>query len=118
MAVLDPVVLGLAAAGIPRHAAGLAELGKPGPASGHDLVDVGLVAGVPEDDVAGGVEHPVDGQRQFDGAEVGSEVSARDSDGLDDEGPDLGGKLAELIVVESAKVGRAGDFLEHGCLRG
>ena len=62
MAVLDPVVLGLGPGRVARQPAGLAQLVEAVPAAGDDLVDVGLVAGVPQDDVVGRVEHPVQGQ--------------------------------------------------------
>ena len=118
VAVLDPVVLGLGAARVARHPAGLAQLGEAFAATGDDLVDVGLVPGVPQDDVAGRVEDAVDGERELDRPEVRAEVAAGHGDGLDDEGPDLRGQRLELHVVELPEVGRAGDVLEHGCLRG
>ena len=76
VAVLDPVVLGLGPARVAREAAGLAEVDEVVAAAGDDLVDVGLVAGVPQEDVAGRVEHPVDGERELDGAQVGAQVAA------------------------------------------
>ena len=66
----------LLAARVAGEAAGLAQLVEAGLPAGDDLVDVGLVAGVPQDGVAWGVEHPVQGQRQLDRAEVGAEVAA------------------------------------------
>ena len=76
VAVLDPVVLGLGPARVARQAAGLAQVVELVAPAGDDLVDVGLVAGVPQDDVAGRVEHPVHGERELDHAEVGAEVTA------------------------------------------
>ena len=86
VAVLDPVVLGLGPAGVARQPAGLAELVEAVAPAGDELVDVGLVAGVPQDDVAGRVEHPMEGERELDDAEVRSEVPAALGDGIDDEG--------------------------------
>ena len=76
MAVLDPVVLGLAPARVARQPAALAQVGEVVARAGDDLVHVGLVAGVPQDDVAGRVEDPVQGEGQLDHAEVGAEVPA------------------------------------------
>jgi hypothetical protein len=53
VAVLDPVVLGLGAAGVARQAAGPGGAVEPLLAAGDELVDVGLVAGVPQDAVVG-----------------------------------------------------------------
>ena len=104
MAVLDVVVAALLARRVAAEAAALAQLAEPAPPSGDELVDVGLVAGVPEDGVDGGVEHAVQGQRQLDGAEVGAEVAAGLGDGGDDEVADLAGQLLEVLVREVAEV--------------
>ncbi len=70
VAVLDEVVGGFLARGIPGQAARLAQTGKFfGPAR-HDLVDVRLVTGVPDDRVLRAVEDPVQGEGQLDDAQV------------------------------------------------
>ena len=51
VAVLDEVVLGLLAARISRQTSGLTQRLEALLAAGHDLVDVGLVSGVPQDGV-------------------------------------------------------------------
>ena len=66
----------LLAVRVARQAAGLAQLLEPGLAAGDDLVHVGLVAGVPQDGVGGRVEHPVQGERQLDRAEVAACVTS------------------------------------------
>ena len=74
VAVLDVVVLALGAARIAREPAGLLQ---PLPAvdpAGEQLVHVGLVAGVPDQRVARGVEHAVQRDGQLDDAEVRPEV--------------------------------------------
>ena len=59
VAVLDPVVLGLGPGRVARHARRPgAAWSKPGGAAGDDLVDVGLVAGVPQEDVLGASRTP------------------------------------------------------------
>ncbi len=52
-------------------------------AAGQDLVRIGLMADVPDQTVARGVEHIVQRRRQFDDAEAGAEMPARDRDGID-----------------------------------
>ena len=80
--------------------------------TGDQLVDVGLVAGVPQDDVVGRVEHPVQRQRELDGAEVRAEVATDPVHGVDDDGADLLGELIERWIVESAEVRRAVDVVQ------
>src|SRR3974390_3346996 len=57
--VLDPVVFGLGAVGVPGEPTRLTEMRELVAASGHQLVDVRLVSGVPEQDVTRRVEGPV-----------------------------------------------------------
>ena len=116
MAVLDPVVGRLGPGGIARQPTRLAQCGEPEPPAGHDLVDVGLVAGVPEDGVARGVEDPVQGEGQLDDAEVGAEVAAGERHRLDDEAPDLAGEDLELVGIQEPEVGRTVDRVEEQVL--
>ncbi len=85
-------------------------------AAGEELVHVGLVAGVEDDPVARGVEDPVDGQRQLDHAEVGTEVARVGRHRADHHVPDLGGQLVQLLRREVAEVARGADRVEecHG----
>ena len=113
VAVLHEVVLGLRPARVARQPAGLAELLEAGPAPGDDLVDVRLVAGVPQHGVGGGVEHPVQREGELDGTEVGAEVPAGLGDGLHDEVAELAGELVELLVAEGPQIGRLVDGVEE-----
>ena len=114
VAVLDVVVGALLATRVARQPAGLAQLVEPVAAAGDDLVDVGLVAGVPQDRVGRRFEHPVQRERQLDGAEVGAEVSAALGDGVDDEVADLAGQVGELRRGEPAQIGGLVDpFQQH-----
>ena len=92
---------------VARQPAGLAQGGEAVAAAGEDLVDVGLVAGVPQEDVVGRVEHPVEGEGELDHAQVGAQVAAGDRHRLDDELADLAGQLLELLGLEPAQVGRS-----------
>ena len=106
-------MLGLGTGRVARQAARLAQLGEALTPAGEDLVHVGLVAGVPQQDVARRVEHAVEGERQLDHAEVRAEMAAGDRDGVDDERPDLAGKGGQLLVAEVSDVRRTGDLLEQ-----
>ena len=117
MAVLDVVVDRLLAARIARQPAGLAELLELGLASGDDLVDVRLVAGVPEDRVGRRVEHPVQGERELDRTEVRAEVAGVVGHGGDDEVADLAGQFVEFVVGEIAQIGRLAEHAPGTCAR-
>jgi hypothetical protein len=104
MAVLDVVVAALLAGGVAGEAAGLAQLGEAGAATGHQLVDVGLVPGVPQDGVAGGLEDSVQGQRQLDRAKVRAEMAARLGNRRHDEVPDLTTQVGQFRVRQLTEV--------------
>ena len=114
VAVLDPVVIGLLPGRVARQAAGLAQVGEARLSAGHDLVDVGLMAGVPQDDVVGGIEDPVEGQGEFDRAEIGAQVTAAGRrHRVDDEIADLHRELVEILIGEVAQVSGTRNGLEH-----
>ena len=112
VAVLHEVVPALLTVRVARHAVGLPQLGEHRLAAGDDLVDVRLVAGVPEDRILRGLEHSVQGERQFDGAEVRTEVSGVLGHGFDDEVADLAGQRVDLGVRQAAEVARLVDPLQ------
>ena len=74
-------------------------------APGEDLVRVGLVTDVPEHLVAGGLEQGVQGDRELAGAEVGAEVPADLTDGVDDVLAHLLRDLRELVLGQRLQVG-------------
>ena len=115
VAVLDPVVLGLGAVGVARHAARLLQSLEAKTTAGQQLVDVGLVAGVPQDDVARGVEHPVQGEGELHHTQVRAEVPAGGGHRLDDERPDLLAQFDEFFLAQALDVGGSLDALQdHG----
>jgi hypothetical protein len=115
--VLDHVVGALGARGVTGEAAQGAQVGEVVPAAGEQLVHVRLVAGVPDDAVDRRVQGPVQGDGELDHAEVGAEVSAADGNRPDQEVPDLGGQLGELVAAELPKVARLLDRFQHDDLR-
>ncbi len=68
---------------------------------------IGLVADVPEDLVARGVEQRMQRDGQLAGAEVGAEVPADLADGVDDVLAHLLGELVQLLLGERVQVLRA-----------
>ena len=108
-------MFGLGTAGVTRHSPCLAQGGELGVPAGEQLVNVGLVAGVPQDQVVGGVEAAVECQGQFDGAQVGAQVAAAGAGvhRIDDEGTDLLGQFCKLVTVQFANILRALDLLQQ-----
>ena len=113
VAVLDPVVRRFDPIRIAGHAALLAQVAKVGAAAREDLVHIGLVTGVPQDDVPGRVEHPVDGEGELHHAQVGSKVPARHGDRMDDELPDLSRQLDQFGGIERFEISRRFDGLQQ-----
>ena len=72
----EGVVFALGAFGEAGQAAGLAQGADAVAPSGQDLVRIGLMANVPQQPVARGVENGVDRHRQFDDAKRGAEMAA------------------------------------------
>ena len=75
-----------------------------GPA-GEQLVRVALVAHIPQQAVVGKIEDDVQGQADFDGAEIGRQVPAVGPDGLHDEFAHFLGEGGELIERDFLEVG-------------
>ena len=102
--VLDDVVLALGLARVAGEAAALAEQVEAVLPAGDDLVHVRLVPGVEQDAVVRRVEHPVQGERELDHAEVRAEVAAGAGHLVDQEVADLRGQDRELRCGQLAQV--------------
>ena len=74
--------------------------------AGQDLVRISLMADIPHDAVFRGVVEVVQRGGQFDHAQIGTEVATGLAGGLDEIGAQLIGDGAQLVFVESAKLGR------------
>ena len=105
------VVLGLLDGTERRQPAVLADRVQLVAASGQDLVGIGLVADVPEDLVAGRVEHRVQRHRDLAGAEVGAEVAADLPHRVDDVLTDLLGERLKLFIGQRMEVPGGADAL-------
>ena len=99
----------------PAAGAERVELREP---AGQQLVGVDLVAGVPDQAVFGEVERLVQGDRQFDHAEVRREVGGPVGDDAAQPLPDLGGEPLQLGVREPVEVPRVGDAGQELVLHG
>ena len=105
----ERIVIALAALGEAGEAAACAQRADAVAASGQDLVRVGLMANVPDQAVARGVEGVMDGGGQFDHAEAGAEMAAGHRDGIDGFLAQFVGDLPNLLDLEPAQVFRRAD---------
>ena len=108
----ERIVIALGALGEAGQSAAGAQRADAVAAAGQDLVRIGLMADVPDQAVARGVEHIVHGGRQFDDAEAGAEMAAGDRDGIDGFLTQLVGDLPDLFDLELAQVVRGADGVE------
>ena len=90
---------GLGAARVARQPAALAQRAEAVLAARDDLVDVGLVPGVPDDPVARRVEDPVQREGDLDDAEARAEVPTGARDRVDEEVADLRGEDGQLAAA-------------------
>ena len=114
MAGAELVVLALAALEEAGDAVLLPQRRERLVAAGEQLPGVGLVADVPDDLVAGGVELVEQRDGQLDHAEAGADVAAGDRAALDQALADLLGQLGKLVAAEALQVGGAVDGREQG----
>ena len=114
VAAVEHVMARFAAAREPADAVDLAERPEPVKPAGQQLVGIRLVPGVPHDPVAGRLEQAVKRERQLDNPEGRAEVSAGVGDRPDDRFADLGSQLDELVLGETAQVGRTVEVPEDG----
>src|SRR5262249_26900312 len=86
-------------------------------APGEKLVSVRLMADVPDDEVARRIEHGVEREREFDGAEARAQVTAGVAHDCQDFVTDLAGQLLQLRQGESLEIGRGIDGVEQAWRR-
>ena len=104
VAVFDPVMRGFHPAGITGHSAGAAKGGEGPSPAGEQLVGIGLMAGVEQNHIPGGVVHPVQGDGQFHYSQVGPQMAAVGADGGYDHRPDFPGQAYHLLRVQPAQM--------------
>ena len=74
---------------------------------------IGLVTHVPDDDVAWGVEHVVQGDGELHHAEARAQVAACLGDGVDGLGAQFVGQLMQLRNCKCARIGGGLDGVEQ-----
>ena len=92
----EGIVFAFRALGEAGQAVPLAQGADPVPAPGEDLVRIGLVADVPDQDVLGRLEHGMQGHRQFHDAQARAQMTAGDRNGVDGLRPQLVSDLPEF----------------------
>ena len=81
----------------------------------NEFVGVGLMPGIPQDDVVRGVEHAMESEGELDHPEVGAEMAAVGVDRFNDDVAHLGRERGELLGGEGLEVGRRLNRLnDHG----
>ena len=108
----ERIVIAFGALGETGQAAAGAQRADAVAAAGQDLVRIGLMADVPDQAVARGVEDVMDRRGQFDDAEAGAEMSAGDRDGIDGFLAQFVGDLPHLLDLEPAQIVRGADRVE------
>ena len=109
----EGVVLALSPLGEAGQAAALAQGADAVAAAGQELVGVGLVADVPDQDVAGRGVDGVQGHGELHHGQAAAQVPARLAHGVDHLRTRLVGQLAQLGDGEAAEVGRELDGVEE-----
>src|SRR6185312_13011129 len=107
------VVFAFGALGETGESAALAERADPVAAAGDDLVRISLVANVPHDLVARGIENVMERDGEFDDAEARTEMAARHGHRVDRFLSQLVGKLLQLRRLKLAQIGGNFDLVEQ-----
>src|SRR5215471_17588599 len=81
-------------------------------APSQDFVRIALVADIPDQAVAGGIEDVVQCNRQFDDAEAGTQMPTGLGYRVDEILPQLIGNFAQSVRFEPAQVFRSADLIE------
>ena len=106
VAVLDEVMFGLGPVRVTGETSALAKAREGGLAARHELVHVGLVAGVPDDGVVRGPEDAVQGDRELDHPEVRSQMTPGCRDASHEKLADLDHERGKLPGVHLSKARR------------
>ena len=108
----ERVVVAFGALGESGQAAAGAQRADAVAPAGQDLVRIGLMADVPDQPVARGIEDVVDGRGQLDHAETGTEMPPRHRHRVDGLKAQLVRHLPDLLHLELAQVGGRADSVK------
>ena len=103
----ERVVFALGALGETRQAAALAQGADAVAPAGENLVRIGLVADVPDQAVARGIEDPMQRDGELDHAEPGAQVAAGHGHGVDGLLPQLVASWPQLLLGQAPQVSGA-----------
>ena len=84
--------------------------------TGQNFVRVSLVAHIPDQPVAGGVEHVVQRHGELHGAQVGTQVAASLGDAVEQIGTQFISQLPQLLARDLAQIRRIIDGVQQGVL--
>ena len=115
MGCAEGVVCALATLGKTRQAPALAQGTDAVATSGQDLVRVGLMAHVPDQDVLRRFIDMMQRDRQFDHTQTRAQMPTGLRHCIDGFRPQLIGQLSQLRNGKVAGVGRRGNRVEKGC---
>lgn len=116
MAGAETVVVALGALGETRQAAAHAQGADAVAAAGENLMWISLMADIPDEPIAWGVEHEMQGDRELDHAETGAQMTAGHRNRVDGLATQLGRNLLKLLGLEFAQVFGRIDLVEKGGL--
>ena len=108
----ERIVFAFGALGEAGQPAARAQRADAVPAAGQDLVRIGLVADVPDQPVARGVEHVMNGRSQLDHAEAGAEMPAGNGNRVDGFLAQLVCDLTDLFHLQLAQIVGGSDRVE------
>ena len=82
--------------------------------SGKDFMSISLMADVPYNLVTGRIKTVVQGNRQLNGAKIGTEMTTCGRNGVQKKFPDLNGKIGKLFRLQFLQIGwRVYSFKQH-----
>jgi len=116
MAGAEGIVFAFGALGETGQPPALAQRAHAGAATGENLVRIGLMADVPDQLVARGVENIVQRHRQFNDTEVGAEMAARHGNDVDHFLAQFVGDGFEFAAGQFSQVGGDIHFIQMRCL--
>ena len=112
----ERVVLALRPARKTAEPTALTQRASTRPPAGQDLVRIGLMADVPQDQIARRVEDMVQRHGKLDDAQARPQMSAGLRDGVDRLLPQLVGQLAQLALRQTAQISRQADLIQQRCI--
>ena len=109
----ERIVFTFAALGETRKPTALAKRADAIAPAGENLMRIGLVADIPDDDIARRIEHVMQRHGEFDDAEARAQMPARDRYGVDHFRAQFIGDLAEMGLALTPQIRGRLDLIEQ-----